>query len=107
MTVWPPVRGQVVQVAIPGVPEPKLCVVVSNNRRNRALPTVLVVRLTTTGKPDIPSIVRLPESEAFHGVAVCDDILEVFEDEVLATRGGLTPAGVRAVEDGLRAALDL
>lgn len=107
MTFWPPARGQVLQVAIPGVPEPKLCVVVSNNRRNRALPTVLVVRLTSSSKPDIPSIVRLPETETFHGVAVCDDIFEVFEDEVLAMRGGLTPAALRAVGDGLRAALDL
>lgn len=107
MNSWPPLRGQVLQVAIADVPEPKLCVVVSNNRRNNALQTALVVRLTSSTKPDIPSIVPIPNNEVFYGVAVCDDIFEVFEDEVLAVRGGLTPATLAAIGDGLRAALDL
>jgi len=103
---WPLLRGQVVQVDI-GLDEPKLLVVVSNNRRNRALPTALGVRLTTSEKPAIPAIVELRHPEVFVGRAVCDDVIEIYEDEVLAVRGGLTAAGMQAVGQGLKAALDL
>jgi mRNA interferase MazF len=104
---WPLARGQVVQVKLPHLDEPKLFVVVSNNRRNRLLPSALGVGLTTTPKPTIPSIVELVHPEAFNGRVVCDDITEIFEDEVMAIRGGLTAAGVEAVNAGLRAALAL
>ena len=87
--------------------EPKLFVVVSNNRRNNALPSVLAVRLTSSAKPDIPSIVPLPQGEVFVGSAVCDDIVELYEDEIKAVRGGLTVNTLRDIEDGLRAALGI
>jgi len=103
---WPLLRGQVVQVNI-GLDEPKLLVVVSNNRRNRSLPQVLGVRLTTSEKPAIPSIVELGGPEIFVGRAVCDDILEIYEDEVMNVRGALSPVGMQAIGVGLKAAFDL
>jgi mRNA interferase MazF len=103
---WPLARGQVV-VADIGLAEPKLLVVVSNNRRNSRLPQVLAARLTTSPKPAIPSIVELGAGETVLGRVVCDDIVEVYEDEVRAVRGALTPAAMRRVDVGLAAALDL
>jgi len=103
---WPLLRGQVVQVDI-HLDEPKLVVIVSNNRRNRQLDSVLAVRLTSSAKPDIPSVVELGTSEVFHGRAVCDNVIEVFEDEVLGVRGGLTADAIDRINAGLRAALDL
>lgn len=103
---WPLARGQVVQADI-GLAEPKLFVVVSNNRRNRNLGQVLAARLTTTPKPRIPSIVPLSHDDGLSGSVVCDDIVEIYEDEVLGVRGALSPITMRAVNDGLRAALDL
>lgn len=103
---WPLLRGQLVQVEI-GLDEPKIVVVVSNNRRNRALGSVLAVRLTTSAKPDIASVVEMPDGESVTGRAVCDDIIEIFEDEVMTLRGGLTAGALAAIDRGLMAALDL
>lgn len=103
---WPLLRGQVVLADI-GLEEPKLLVVVSNNRRNQRLPQVLAARLTTTRKPSIPSIVELTHPEVFVGRVSCDDIVEVYENEVLEVRGALSPRAMRAVGAGLAAALDL
>lgn len=103
---WPLLRGQVVRVDI-GLAEPKLVVVVSNNRRNRALPQVLAARLTTSAKPAIPSIVELDHPEVFVGRVSCDDIMEVYEDEVIGVLGALSPRALSAVNRGLSAALGL
>jgi mRNA interferase MazF len=99
-------RGQVVRADI-GLDEPKLFVVVSNDRRNQNLRQVLAVRLTTTSKPAIPSIVELVHPEAFDGRAVCDDIVELYQDEIVAVIGGLSPAAMRGINSGLAAALGL
>lgn len=90
-----------------GLAEAKRLVVVSNNRRNRALGSVLAVRLTTTPKPDIPSIVPLERDDQMSGVACCDDIVEVFEDEVVQVVGALTTGTMTRIGRGLAAALDL
>lgn len=103
---WPLIRGQVIRADI-GLAEPKLFVVVSNNRRNKNLGQVLAVRLTTTPKPPIPSIVPLSHDDGLTGSVVCDDIVEIYEDEVQHVVSALTPASIRAVNEGLRAALDL
>jgi mRNA interferase MazF len=67
-----------------------------------------VVRLTTSRKPALASIVEIPSGEVLPGGrVVCDDIYELFEDEVLADVGALTPAAMRAVDSGLKAALAL
>jgi len=84
-----------------------LFLVVSNNRRNQRLPQVLAVRLTTTEKPQIPSIVELRHPETFIGRVVCDDIVEIYEDEVLSVVGSLSPGAMRGVNAGLAAALGM
>lgn len=51
--------------------------VVSNSRRNRQLEQVLAVRLTSTPKPALPSIVPLGPGDGLTGSAVCDDVVEL------------------------------
>jgi mRNA interferase MazF len=87
--------------------EDKHFLVVSNNRRNNQLPQVLAVRLTTTSKPDLPSIVRLGPPEAVSGSVICDDIVEIWQDEVRRDLGALSPTAMEAVSRGLMAALEL
>ena len=82
-------------------------VVVSNNARNRALPSVLAVRLTPANKPPLPSIVALPPGEVLTGRAACDDIYELWDDEVRQDLGAFSPTTLAAIDDGLRAALSL
>lgn len=81
--------------------------VVSNNIRNKQLDSVLCARLTTTDKPDIPSVVQLPPTKSLTGWVVCDDIIEIFKDEIVAVITALPPNTMRAIGLGLAAALDL
>jgi len=105
-SLWPVLRGQVVRAEI-GLSEPKLFVIVSNNRRNRQLPQVLGARLTTSPKPALRSIVELTSSGALVGRVVCDDIVEIYPDEVIELAGALSPRDMAGVDRGLAAALDL
>jgi mRNA interferase MazF len=105
--VWPLVRGRVYAARLSRIDGEKHFVVVSNNRRNNALPQVLAVRLTTTAKPPLPSVVELPSSEVFTGRAICDDIVEIYQDEVRRDLGALTPGAMAAVGRGVAAALGL
>lgn len=75
-------RGRVYAVTINDKVGEKYFLVVSNNVRNRGLGSSLAVRLTTTPKPPIPSIVRLggPDSP-FTGNVLCDDIVELWDGE--------------------------
>lgn len=107
MPPWPLTRGRVYAARLSNLSQDKYFLVVSNNRRNTALPQVLAVRLTTTAKPVIPSIVPLDSPEVFVGNVVCDDIIELWEDEVRRDLGALTPAAMRRVEQGLAAALGI
>lgn len=102
---WPVSRGQIVRADI-GLDEPKLFVVVSNNRRNRVLGDVLAARLTTSHKPALPSIVELSDG-AVTGRVVCDDIMALYQDEVMAVVAALPPAAMRQVDAALAAALGL
>ena len=102
------VRGHIYRARPTGFTGDKYFLVISNNSRNRALESALVVRCTTTPKPALPSIVNLPSGEVLPGgCIVCDDIYELFEDEVRADMGALTPATMRAVDSGLKSALAL
>ncbi|OBY30935.1 type II toxin-antitoxin system PemK/MazF family toxin [Mycolicibacter kumamotonensis] len=102
---WPLSRGQVIRADI-GLNEPKLVVIVSNNRRNRHLGDVLAARLTTSPTPPLPSIVELT-GETLSGRVVCDDIMPVYQDEVVGTVAALSPRTMVAINRGLAAALDL
>lgn len=105
-TSWPLSRGQVIRADI-GLDEPKLFVVVSNNRRNRQLGDVLAARLTTSPKPPLPSIVELT-NETLSGRVICDDIMPIYQDEVVGTIvAALSPLAMVAINRALAAALDL
>jgi mRNA interferase MazF len=102
------VRGRVYAAVLEYIKDEgeKYYLVVSNNRRNRAFPQVLAVRLTTTpAKSPRPAVVELDHREVFAGRAVCDDIVEIYPDEVKRDLGALTPNAMAQIEDGLRAAL--
>lgn len=100
-------RGQVVRADV-GLDEPKRFIVVSNNLRNRHFEQVLTVRMTTTTKRERPSIVKLTAADAPHGgFIVCDDIVTIWEDEVVDVLTGVSPLTMRRVELGLLAALGI
>lgn len=102
------VRGRIYRIRLSGLEGEKYFVVVSNNARNRALPSVLGVRFTTSAKPALPSIVEIPDTEVLPGGrVVCDDIVELFDDEVTADMGAVSPAVMAKIDTGLKAALAL
>lgn len=99
------VRGRVYRADLGNGLKPFL--VVSNNQRNRNLESVLAVRLTTTVKPVMPSIVELGSTEVFVGRVLCDDIVALYEDEVKADLGALSRGAMAQVKTGLAHALSL
>ncbi|GAB79200.1 mRNA interferase MazF [Austwickia chelonae] len=106
-TPWPLHRGQIYLAKLGGL-DPKYYLVVSNNRRNRNLDSVLAVRMTSSPKPPLPTIVSIKgRASGLEGVFVCDDIVEIYEDEVLKDSGAVSPDLMRDVEAGLKAALAL
>ena len=100
-------RGRVYRALPAGFDVDHYFVVVSNNARNRALPSVLAVRMTTRPKPALPSIVETSTDEVLSGRAVCDDVYELWDDEVRQDVGALSSATMRAIGEGLKAALGL
>jgi mRNA interferase MazF len=100
-------RGQVYWATIEGRRKPWL--VVSNNPRNRALGSCLAVRLSTSAKPSLASIVELHDADRpLTGRVLCDDIAVLYPDEDgFEYLSALTPATMRRVDDGLRVALAL
>lgn len=105
--IWPLLRGRVYAAKLSNLKSEKYFLVVSNNQRNAYLPQVLAIRLTTSPKPNIPSIVELGNGETFNGRAVCDDIVELYEDEIIRDLGALSPKAMSAIANGLKAALAL
>lgn len=101
------VRGRLYAAVIPPLEVEKYYLVVSNNRRNAGLGTALVVRLTTSPKPELPSIVVLPPGEALTGRVLCDDIEVMYLEDVRRSMGALSPPTMRAVGAALSAALGL
>ena len=100
-------RGQIYAATLPGMTEEKYYVVVSNNGRNRSLGTALVTRITTSDKPELASIVRVPFGEPVSGRVLCDDIEDMWEDDVRSLLGAFSPATIRLINAGLAAALGL
>lgn len=102
-------RGTVVLADIGLREGPRPVLVVSNNNRNRRLRSVLAARLTTTPKlPTIPSIVPLgPADHPLVGRVLCDDVIEVYDEDVARDMGAVSPPTMRKVEDGLRDAFGL
>lgn len=82
--------------------------IVSNNRRNRALGSALALRLTTSNKPDIPSIVEIPHSErGYVGKVLCDDVYEIWEDEPKRQSGSFSPEFMLSINEGIRNAFGI
>ncbi|HEX6467835.1 MAG TPA: type II toxin-antitoxin system PemK/MazF family toxin [Streptosporangiaceae bacterium] len=103
-----PLRGQVYHVDLGEPVGRKPVVVVSNNTRNRNLDTVLVVRITTTGKrAHLPSIVPLSSADRLAGYALCDEIRLVNRSRLDDAGTALTPRTMQAISAGLRVALGL
>lgn len=82
-------------------------VIVSNDLRNAALATVLVVRLTASPKPSMPTVVDLPTGEPAIGRVLCDHIAEIPKDGLGRCLGLLSHSVVRLVDRGVAIALGL
>ncbi|MPZ62904.1 MAG: type II toxin-antitoxin system PemK/MazF family toxin [Propionibacteriales bacterium] len=82
-------------------------VIVSNNARNSRLGSSLGVRITTSKKPELDSIVELTRDDGLTGRVLCDDITVIYHDELEELRGALTPATMMRINTGLQAALAL
>jgi mRNA interferase MazF len=99
-------RGQVFRVDLGHGAKPWL--IVSNNSRNRNLESVLAVRISTTGKhAHHPTVITLTHADPLVGFVLCDDLIQLYRDELTAPLGTLAPGTMAAVSDGLRIALAL
>ena len=94
-----PTRGSEIRKTRPAV-------VLTADALNRARRTVVVVPLSTGPTPRPPIVVATPSAGA-ESVAVCDQVRAI--DKIRLTRrdGQLAPADLHAVEDGVRAVLEL
>ena len=100
-------RGRIYWAVLDDALGRKPYLVVSNNGRNRNLSSVLAVRITTSRKPEIPSVVSLDPGDALVGSVLCDEVGPLWEDEVQADAGAISPGTMRAVDAGLHDALGL
>lgn len=100
-------RGEVYLISPAGIDENKYYLVVSNNARNSRLGTALMVRITTSAKPELESIVVLPHDQCVNGRVLCDDIEEVWHDQIIRKVGALSIIVMSAVDAGLKSALSL
>jgi mRNA interferase MazF len=102
------IRGRVYRIDLGPDVGLKPMLVVSNNARNGQLDSVLAVRITTTPKHAMGSIVELEREDLpLVGRVLCDRISVIYEDEVKADLGAVSTATMRAVELGLMYALGI
>lgn len=104
-----PVRSQVFFVDLGDQIGSKPFVVVSNNRRNKNLDTVLGVRITTTNRnTQLETVVPLGrDCGDLAGWALCDDVEKLWADELCAPAGSVGAHTMAAINNGLRVALGL
>jgi mRNA interferase MazF len=100
-----PLRGRVYMADIGNGPKP--WVIVSNNDRNRKLGTACAVRVTTTAKPKMDSIVELDSADPLVGRILCDDMVQLYRDELKSDVGAMSPATMVRVNKALAFALGL
>ena len=81
-------------------------VVLTVDALNRARRTVVVVPLSTGPSPRPPIVVATPSAGA-GSTAVCDQVRAVDKARLTQRAGQLASADLRAVEDGVRAVLEL
>ncbi|MCW6005542.1 type II toxin-antitoxin system PemK/MazF family toxin [Micromonospora sp. CPCC 205371] len=102
-----PARGQVYWAEVGGIGR-KPWLVVSNNRRNKHLQSVLAVRITTTDRhAGMPTVVPLSQDDPLVGYVVCDDLGPVYRDEIVEPAGALSGRTMLAVNAALRVALGI
>jgi len=102
MTV--PLRGQVFRVDLGYGAKPWL--VVSNNQRNRNLETVIAARITTTRRnAHLPTLIELSSDDPLVGFVLCDDLVQLYRDELAEPMGALSVRTMQDVSQGLRIAL--
>ena len=104
----PPTRGEVYFVELGDLGR-KPFVIVSNNHRNRALTTVLGVRITTTNrKAHLETVVPLGrDCGPLTGWALCDDITQLWRDELDRPAGAIGLRTMAAINQGMRTALSI
>ncbi|GHF97382.1 type II toxin-antitoxin system PemK/MazF family toxin [Streptomyces filamentosus] len=100
MTEIVPVRGRLYRADLGFGLKPWL--VVSNNARNQKLDECLVVRITTSDKPDIASIVKLGPNDPVVGRILCDDLGPMYRDDIKADLGALSAQTMTQVATALR-----
>jgi mRNA interferase MazF len=101
------VRGRVYLAVMEHVVGEKPYLVVSNNSRNRQLPNALATRVTTTPKPSMTSTVELAPDDPLVGRVLCDELIQIWPDEVRRDVGALSLNTMRRVNEGLADALGL
>ena len=94
-----PTRGSEIRKTRPAV-------VMSADALNRARRTVVVVPLSTGPEPRPPIVIATP-SAGIRAVAVCDQIHAVDKARLTRSAGRLAAIELRAVENGVRAILEL
>jgi mRNA interferase MazF len=94
-----PARGSEIRKTRPAV-------VVSADGLNRARRTVVVVPLSTGPSPHPPIVVATP-SAGERSAAVCDQVRSFDKTRLIRQSGVLSRDDLRAVEDGIRAILQL
>ena len=100
-------RGRIVWAIIDEAIGRKPYLVVSNNPRNQAMQSFLAIRITTSRKPTIPSVVELRPGEPVVGYVLCDELMMLWQDEVVGDVGVPSPATMSRVDKGLKHALAL
>lgn len=94
-----PTRGSEIRKTRPAV-------VLTVDALNRARRTVVVVPLSTGPMPRPPIVVATPSAGA-DSVAVCDQIRAIDKGRLTRRAGQMTAMDLRAVENGVRAVLEL
>jgi mRNA interferase MazF len=101
-------RGEVYSIDIGNDRGRHYYVVVSNNKRNRLLDSVLGAMVTSTDKSHVSSAVELTHQDPVQGWVKADTIDELWEDEVAGNPiGALSPPTMAKLNDALKIAFGL
>lgn len=100
-----PVRGRVYWADVGYGDKPFLCI--SNNSRNQQLDNILAVRITTSTKPELDTVIALTSTDPLVGNVLCDDLVQIWRDEIRRDGGALSLPTMMRVGTGLKAALAL
>ena len=100
-----PARGRVYMADLGEGYGDKPFLVVSNNARNSKLDDCLAARITTSVKPEIPSVVNLSQDDPIVGRVLCDDLVKLYRDELKRDIGALSSQTMARVRAGLCHAL--